>query len=315
MSESAPPVTFSVIIPAYNYARYLPRAFDSILVQENRDYEIVVVDDGSTDNTGDVVRTYQDRSKPRILYVFQGNRGPSAARNHGVRRSSGMYLFFLDADDALMTDALERLRCVLATHGHVDFLIGGRIWVNPQGKERHRFVENLSPSREQNFARYVRGRLGKISPGSLVVHRNVFASIRYPEDTRIGEDWVFNAHLLALFTGVSFREPIVKLFRHAYSQSGNCDLTRRDRLKSVDLLFDPAILPARLMPMRDEVFSLTYLAMFVFFYRRGEYREAKLLYQQAIRSYPRHILKWKHLRKYLRTLLGFVLMGTFFLNN
>jgi glycosyltransferase involved in cell wall biosynthesis len=295
---------FSVIIPAYNYGDYLPRNLDSVLAQTSNNFEIVVVDDGSTDNTADVVRGYQKKSKQRIVYEFQSNRGPAAARNQGIKHSSGEYLFFLDADDVMMPDVLEHIQCVLTANGNPDFVIGGRIWVDSQGRERHRFVRGLSHASEQNFARYVRGRLGRISPGSFVVHRNVFSRIRYPEEIRVSEDWVFIAQLLALYKGATFRTPIVKLFRHDNSQSGDGEWTRRDRLKSVDLLFDPAVLPPGLMSMRTEVLSLVYLAMFLFFYRRNEFSDARPLYHRAIRSYPQHLLKLKYLRKYMWTCLA-----------
>lgn len=308
MSEPVLPVMFSVIIPAYNYARYLPRALTSVLAQENGDYEIIVVDDGSTDNTAEVVQQYQEKSKPRIIYVFQDNRGLSAARNHGIRRSSGEYLLFLDADDELLPRALATLHSAILRWPTIDFIVGGREWVSMDGTVKCRPAKQLSSSREENFRRLLRGKLSKISIGCFIVHRRVFAHIQFPEETRIGEDFVFRGHLLALFNGVSFPDPVVRIWRHPDSLGHSPDLTKRDRLKTVDLLFNPALLPTVLLSMRDEVLSLTYLAMFTFYYRRGEYSEARPLYHQAIRSYPRHILKWKHLRKYLRMCLGFMRM-------
>jgi glycosyltransferase involved in cell wall biosynthesis len=299
---------FSVIIPTYNYAQYLPRALDSVLGQQGDDFEIVVVDDGSTDETANIINQYLSSNKYPLRYYYHENRGLAATRNQGVRLSHGAYMFFLDADDALMPNALHLFRNVLREHDHLDFIIGGRIWVDPAGKEHYRFVKTLSSSRERNFSDYLSGRLGRISPGTLIVHKQVFTSIQFPEDARFGEDRIFNAHLLARYTGITFREPIVRLFRHADSLSQDSELTRRHRLITVDLVFNPAILPTKLMTMRDEVLSHTYLAMFVFFYRRGEYYEARPLYHQAIRSYPRHILKWKHLRKYLRVCLAFMRM-------
>jgi glycosyltransferase involved in cell wall biosynthesis len=300
---------FSVIVPTYNYARYLQRALDSILAQERSDYEIVVVDDGSTDDTAEVVRRYQDKATRRIEYVFQNNRGLSAARNHGISLASGEYLLFLDADDELLPGALRQFHSALERTPGLDFVVGGREWVSVDGKVKCRPARPLSSSKEDNFRRLLRGKLGKISIGCFIVHRPVFDRIRFPEETRIGEDTVFRGHLLALFHGVSFPEPVVRIWRHTDSLGHNPELAKRDRLKTVDLLFNPALLSPELMAMRDEFLSLTYLSMFVFFYRQREYCQARPLYHQAIRNYPPHILKWKHLRKYLKIFLGSMRMG------
>jgi glycosyltransferase involved in cell wall biosynthesis len=85
----------SVIIPTYNSARYLPEAIESVLAQTYRDFEIVVIDDGSTDNTKEVVAPYLDR----IIFLEVPNGGPAKARNRAIRKSSGEYVAFLDADD------------------------------------------------------------------------------------------------------------------------------------------------------------------------------------------------------------------------
>jgi glycosyltransferase involved in cell wall biosynthesis len=298
MKDSPKPL-FSIIIPTYNYARYLPRALDSILDQTGEDYEIVVVDDGSTDHTAEVIRGYQAKAGCPITYVFQENRGPSAARNHGVRLSTAPYLLFLDADDALLPGALDRFRSIIVHRADLDFIAGGRIYVTSDGRRRRRSIKALSGDKDRNFRRYLRGQLGRLCVQSLVVHRRVFDRIRFPEAIRNGEDDVYTAHLLALYNGTSFPEPVVTMYRHADSLSHDLNVVRQDRPKAVELLFDPAILPATLMPLRDEAFSLTCLAMFLFFYRRGEYEEAKCLYRRAIRTCPRHVLKFQHLRKYL----------------
>ena len=88
--------TVSVIVPCYNHAHYLPFAMRSILAQTFTDWEAIIVDDGSTDNTREVAAQFAD---PRVRYIHQGNRGLSGARNTGIREAMGEYLCFLDADD------------------------------------------------------------------------------------------------------------------------------------------------------------------------------------------------------------------------
>jgi glycosyltransferase involved in cell wall biosynthesis len=94
----------SVIVPAYNAARYIGTALDSVMAQTYAPIEIVVVDDGSTDETAEVVRGYGDR----VRYVYQENARQAAARNHGVREARGDLIAFLDADDAWLPDKLAR---------------------------------------------------------------------------------------------------------------------------------------------------------------------------------------------------------------
>ena len=94
---------FSIIMPSYNRAHLIPRAIQSILNQSFRDFELVIVDDGSSDNTRDVVRGFKDS---RIRYVHQENRGVSAARNLGASQAQGCYVTFLDSDDEALTEWL-----------------------------------------------------------------------------------------------------------------------------------------------------------------------------------------------------------------
>lgn len=96
----------SVVIPTYNRAEFLPRAVESVLRQTVDDFELIVVDDASTDDTEAVVERFDD---PRVEYVRHGtNRGGSAARNTGIERSSGEYIAFLDSDDEWYPRKLER---------------------------------------------------------------------------------------------------------------------------------------------------------------------------------------------------------------
>ena len=95
----------SVIIPTYNYGRFIERAVNSVLSQSYQDYEIIIIDDGSTDDTKNrVVVKYHDE---RIIYIRHDmNRGPSAARNTGIKSSKGEFIAFLDSDDEWEPDKL-----------------------------------------------------------------------------------------------------------------------------------------------------------------------------------------------------------------
>jgi glycosyltransferase involved in cell wall biosynthesis len=109
----------SVIITSYNQARFLGVAIESVLTQTYSQFEIIVVDDGSTDNALEVVARY-----PRLRYIRQDNQGLSAARNTGLRESNGAYLVFLDADDRLLPIALETGVNCLRAHPECGFVSG-----------------------------------------------------------------------------------------------------------------------------------------------------------------------------------------------
>lgn len=93
----------SVVIPTFNRARYLIKAIDSVLCQSFNNYEIIVVDDGSTDNTREALLPYQNK----INYIYQENKGVSEARNTGILASKGDYIAFLDSDDEWLPDKLK----------------------------------------------------------------------------------------------------------------------------------------------------------------------------------------------------------------
>ena len=93
----------SVIISSFNYAEYLPAAIESVLDQTDRDFELLIVDDGSTDDSAATARAYSD---PRVRVIIQPHRGIGAARNAGMRAARGRYIAFLDADDLWVSNKL-----------------------------------------------------------------------------------------------------------------------------------------------------------------------------------------------------------------
>ena len=99
---------FSVIIPVYNSAQFLRKCIGSIVDQEYQDYELILVDDGSTDASNEICQEYADKYN-HIQLIRQENRGPSAARNEGIENASGDYLTFVDSDDWVMPDYFQTL--------------------------------------------------------------------------------------------------------------------------------------------------------------------------------------------------------------
>lgn len=99
----------SVVVPIYNVEKYVADCLDSILNQSNQDFEIICINDGSTDLSGEIVKKYQNRYNNKIVYIEQKNQGLSAARNTGISVAKGEYICFVDSDDMLAENAIEFL--------------------------------------------------------------------------------------------------------------------------------------------------------------------------------------------------------------
>jgi len=97
----------SIIIPTYNRADLLSRAIQSVINQTYKDWELLIIDDGSTDNTKEIVEEFVKKD-PRIKYFYQENKGQGAARNLGIRESKGEYIAFLDSDDEFLENKIEK---------------------------------------------------------------------------------------------------------------------------------------------------------------------------------------------------------------
>ena len=149
-------MTVTAAITTYNRASYLPEAIESVFAQTFTDYELLVVDDGSTDETGRVLEPYRDR----IRYVHQENGGRSAARNRAVREARTPYISFLDSDDRWLPDKLARHVPVLdadervaLVHGHVEVIDAeGRTLADET--ERHRELFSAAHRNGVTYAGY-----------------------------------------------------------------------------------------------------------------------------------------------------------------
>lgn len=121
----------SVIMPTYNRARFLGDAIRSVLAQTLTDFEVIVVDDGSTDNTSEIVRAFAD---PRVKYLRQDNQGPAGARNNGIRASTGEYVSFLDSDDTFLPRKLEIQARALDLEYDLGLVAGGYEFIDEGGR-------------------------------------------------------------------------------------------------------------------------------------------------------------------------------------
>lgn len=289
---------FSIIIPTHNYAHYLPNALESALTQEQDDFEILVIDDGSVDETPELMRSYCEKYPVQIQYFRQENRGPANVRNRGIRESCGDYLIFLDADDRLLPGALCNFCSFLQREPNLDMVLGGHLSVHENGKEKVYMPKPFSKDKKKNFVDYIRGDI-RISHGATIMARGVFKKIKYPDHIRNSEDIPVFAQVLALFHCASFPDPVLKVFKHSDSLRNNTKLVAQVGTDIVDILFDSKILTPDLMLFRNEFLARRYFTLFRSLYVSGYYTEARACYHSAIKIFPELLSDGAYLRKYL----------------
>jgi glycosyltransferase involved in cell wall biosynthesis len=285
----------SIVIPSYNHAAGLERALASIAEQGDAEAEVVVVDDGSTDDTTLRLARLRPEFASPLVVLQQPNRGPSAARNAGIRVATGDYLYFLDADDRLLPGALALFRSAIA-RSRADFLFGGRIEVT---RARRRALEPppLTGDRARDFADYVTRARPTIAQGCAVFSRRVFDRLSWPEDLRIAEDLVVHAQALALYDSACFPEAVAEIGEDG-AKSMRRGLERADDLlATVGRIFDPALLPAGMMALKPTYEGLTHLTLFRLFQRAGLGARAMPHYRQALRLVPKRALKPRYIAR------------------
>ncbi len=179
----------SAIIPTYNCAAYLVEAIESILAQTYQDVEIIVIDDGSTDNTRQVLEPYQGR----IVYLYQENRGESVARNRGIEVAKGEFIAFLDADDLWLPTKLERQVAAMDLYPEAVLAYSYAYAVDASGQQMCFRGSDLLCQGEaglhQVFARLVTGNM-IANPGTVLIRKRFLTEgTAFDSTIRWGEDW------------------------------------------------------------------------------------------------------------------------------
>ena len=181
----------SVIIPAYNCRQTIDRALRSVESQTLPASEIVVVDDGSTDGTADLLAGWERSGRLRL--VRQPNGGPSPARNHGVREARGPWVAFLDADDEFVPDALAQARATLAAHPAARWLICDIIRIRPS-REEH-LTCDVPPGEVSSWLPAILEK-NFVERGHLFDKETLLAAGGYDESLRCFEDWELYIRLI-----------------------------------------------------------------------------------------------------------------------
>ena len=221
-------ISISVIIPSYNRAHLLPRCLNSVISQEYAPVEIIVVDDGSTDSTRDLLK----RSYPGIRLITQVNKGVSAARNVGISAAKGDWLAFLDSDDTWFPGKLRRQAQTIETSPDSNIVHTDEIWirngvrVNPQRKHK---------KHGGSIFKYCLP-LCAISPSSVMIHSRVFDRVGlFDETLPVCEDYDLWLRICARMPVSFIPEPLItKYGGHSDQLSTRYRGMDRYRIRSID---------------------------------------------------------------------------------
>lgn len=197
---------FSIIVPVYKVEQYVGRCIDSILCQSFADFELILIDDGSPDQSGAICDEYA-RKDDRIRVVHQSNQGVSAARNAGIDIAIGKYVAFVDSDDEIATDYLLLMEC---ENSNFDLVVGGVKNIDMNGEEHHKLyyeetkvykIERLdvlamSANRALNFV------YAKRFKTCLIKNHN----IKFDTSMNIAEDTYFVANYLCFCNNIKYIE-------------------------------------------------------------------------------------------------------------
>lgn len=249
----------SVIIPTYNYANYIKETIESVIAQTFKGFEIIVVDDGSTDETKAVLETYI--KKNIVKYIYQANQGLAAARNAGIKNSQGRLITFLDSDDLFTKDKLQVLREVLINNPSIGMAYGNHlIWTGTKLYKKPKFSSGQAPSG------WILPQLFKtplMSADSVLIRRECFKQVGlFDERLTSGEDWEMWLRLAKVYK-IKYVDKIVAFVRvHPKSMSTNFIRMGENKLqiqKSAYFNFQTQLLQAYSQNEIDKIFGLTYI--------------------------------------------------------
>jgi len=192
----------SVIIPVHNRVDFIPRVLDSVYQQSRLPDEIIVVDDGSSDATQEMIL----KSYPDVNYVFQDNTGVSSARNRGIRLARGNWLAFLDSDDEWLPEKLEKQIAAIEKNRSIYIFHSDEVWIR-NGKRINQQVKHKKQGGHifQNCLP-----LCVISPSSVIIHRSIFDTVGLFDTTLPAcEDYDMWLRICARYEVQYLEEPLV----------------------------------------------------------------------------------------------------------
>jgi glycosyltransferase involved in cell wall biosynthesis len=300
--------TVSIIVPTYNRASYVKEAIRSALVQTFPDLEVIIVDDGSTDNTFEVVKRFND---PRIRFIYQPNSGRSTARNRGMEAARGEYIALLDDDDLFLPEKLDKQISYLESHKDIDLVAVGARIIDGQGNPTGIiFPWENQPELTLKNCLYA----CPLLTCSVVFRRKSLECLDHWFDKNIslGEDKDFFLRMLIAGCRMSWIKEILCLYRiHQRNSQQDAERYNQARIKLLDKIFNLPNLPVPIFSERNHLYAHYYLHGACHAYATGQVVEAKNALQQAFLFEPE--LASEELSTFAAFIAGFA--GTFHVDN
>lgn len=232
----------SVIVPVYNVEQYINQCVESILGQSLDDYEVLLIDDGSTDGSGNICDSWAE-SDPRVRVFHKRNGGLSDARNYGIDRAAGEFLSFVDSDDYVGPRYLESLCSAMRGHEGCRMSACAHYVVSDRGER----VDALAPSdpavldREEAFRSVLYHGFVNVSAWAKLYHRTLFDGLRFPVGRLYEDTYVFGSLLNRTERFAFSNYPGYYYVKRSGSiVSGGYRESRLEYLESVDRLVEQA---------------------------------------------------------------------------
>jgi len=277
--------TVSVIIPTYNHARFIAQAVESTLAQTYSDLEIIVVDDGSTDDTQAILASYGDCTR-RVRVIHKENRGVAAARNTGILAAQGDYLLFLDADDLIPANKLECKVPILNAQPNVGLVYSAFQYIDEGGTQ---VLHEIRPQREGHLLKDLLLRRLFFPPGAAVVRRECLDQVGIFDETCSAaadtDMWIRIAQ-----GGFPFGYVDQPLFQYRVvkgSMSGNIVQQAGDEFARLDKFFGDPDLPSDTKALEPKAYSILHYEFAAKHYHAGEIKIGQQHIRRAITTCPR----------------------------
>lgn len=293
----------SIVIPVYNYAHVVARALHSVIPQLDDATELLIINDGSSDNSDEVIShvLQQYSEQKNIRYIVQQNAGLSAVRNRGIDETTGSYLMFLDADDELLPNALQLFRQAIAEYPAAGVLIAAHISAFEDGSEKLSRIKPVAPDCLENFRRYIASKL-KLSNGPTLLKRSVFAGLRYPVHLRHGEDTPVFAIALATHQAMTVNQPVAKIHKSQTSMRHDYAKMQGAGLAAIEYLFTHPALPVSCQRFYRQAAARRYLSLSRGAYLANQFADCKSYYLKAFLQAPLSALSLSYLKKFIKAL-------------
>lgn len=248
----------SVIIPCYNYANFLMVAIESVIVQTFTDWECIILDDGSTDNTQEIAQRYVNKDS-RIRYIYQKNRGLASARNTGITNSQGEYIAFLDADDIWGPRKLSKQ--IFSMENNSSDLIHCKAgFIDEDGNE---IPGHWSSKSNVSYSELLHSNLIAGSGSGVLVKKECFKRVGYFDESLPSlEDLNMWIRILKFFKNHYIDEKLVYIRRHNKSMQNDISTMEKAWFqhlgKSLDLM--PELRPLKRRAKSKIYMNLAYIA-------------------------------------------------------